>query len=295
LELLPKFNDGLLNSTPQTRFAARIVAESLQEFVTATIEWMAHYRFDPHSAELGFGSGDEKLPAWQLDLDAGHRLIFRGKIDRVDLCRKGDTDHALAVVIDYKSGGLKLDEVLMANGLQLQLAAYLSVLRQLPDPQNYFGVERLVPVGVFYVNLCGQSESGKTRTAVLESRDDFRRKRYQHLGRFDAGALQFLDGSGAKEGSQFKFKIKADGTPHAASKDVLASDEFRRLLDRVESELVRMGNEIYAGAIAPNPFQKGSDTACAKCDYIGICRFDSWTQSYRVLRSQKNQAKFPLE
>jgi ATP-dependent helicase/nuclease subunit B len=287
-ELLPQFNDGLLNATAQTRFAARIVAESLQEFVAATVEWMAHYRFDPHAAELGFGTGNGKLPAWQLDLDASHRLIFRGKIDRVDLCHEGDDDHALAVVIDYKSGGLKLDEVLMANGLQLQLAAYLSVLRRLPDPQNFFGVARLVPVGVFYVNLRGQTDSGKTRTAVLESRDDFRRKRYQHLGRFDVSALRFLDGSGAKEGSQFKYKIKADGTPHAASKDVVASDEFSGLLDRVEAELVRMGNEIYSGAIAPNPFQKGSETACDKCDYLGICRFDSWTQSYRVLRSKKS-------
>jgi ATP-dependent helicase/nuclease subunit B len=282
---LPTFRDGLMAATPQSRFAARAVSESLQDFAAATVEWMNQYCFDPHESELGFGVKDAKLPAWELDLGGGHRLIFNGKIDRVDLCRDPAAgDEAMAVVIDYKSGALKLDDILMANGLQLQLAAYLSVLRRVPNPRQHFGAERLEPVGVFYVNLRGQSEGGKTRSEVLQSREDFRRSRYQHTGRFDHRALLFLDRSGAAEGSQFKFRLNKDGRPHAANKDLLASAEFRQLLDHVESELVRMGREIYAGAIAPNPYQKGNDCACDKCDYQAICRFDPWTQPYRNLK-----------
>jgi ATP-dependent helicase/nuclease subunit B len=289
-QLLPQFHEGLLAASAQSRFAARMVAESLQDFVAATVEWMANYQFDPHESELGFGTGDVKLPAWEMDLGSGRRLILRGKIDRVDLCRDEGNDQVLAVVIDYKSGALKLEDILMANGLQLQLAAYLGVLRHLADARELFGVGRLVPAGVFYVNLRGQSENGKTRTTVLDAREEFRQKRYQHLGRFDWAALRFLDSRGAKEGAQFKFKLNMDGAPHGSNTDLLRTEDFGKLLDHVEADLVRMGREIYDGVIAVNPYQKGDKVACDNCDYKSICRFDPWTQPYRVLRAARQEA-----
>ncbi len=289
-QLLPQFHEGLLAASAQSRFTARTVAESLQDFVAATVEWMAHYQFDPHQSELGFGAGDAKLPGWELELGSDRRLILRGKIDRVDLCRDGGNDQALAVVIDYKSGALKLEDILMANGLQLQLAAYLGVLRHLAGARELFGVSRLVPAGVFYVNLRGQSESGTTRTAVLEAREQFRQTRYKHLGRFDSAALRFLDSSDAREGAQFKFRLKLDGAPHANNTDLLPTADFLQLLDHVEAELLRMGREIYDGVIGVNPYQKGDKVACDDCDYQSICRFDPWTQPYRALRANREEA-----
>ena len=67
-ELLPQFREGLLAASAQSRFSARTVAESLQDFVAATVQWMEHYQFDPCEVELGFGTGDRRLPAWELDL-----------------------------------------------------------------------------------------------------------------------------------------------------------------------------------------------------------------------------------
>jgi ATP-dependent helicase/nuclease subunit B len=282
-ELTPQFHEGLLAARAQTRFAARAVADALQDFIAATVGWMDHYRFDPREVELRFGGEGARLPAWELDLAAGRRLLLRGIIDRVDLCRRDAADEALTVVIDYKSSARKLDKTLMAHGLQLQLAAYLGVLRQLAEPKTVFGVGRLVPAGVFYVNLRGQTERGETRTEVLATREEFQRRRYQHSGRFDASALPWLDSCQTNESAQFNFKRKADGRPDARSADVLSPQDFRNLLDHVESELIRMGREIYEGALQPNPFQKGRERACDHCDYAGICRFDPWTDTYRVL------------
>jgi ATP-dependent helicase/nuclease subunit B len=281
-ELTPQFHEGLLAASAQSRFAARAVAASLQEFVATTVSWMDRYQFDPCEVEMGFGGTAAKLPAWELDLGSGRGLILRGVIDRVDLCRR-DADEALTVIIDYKSSARKLDKVLMAHGLQLQLAAYLGVLRRLANPGAAFGVSRLVPAGIFYVNLRGQTERGETRTEVLETREEFQRRRYQYTGRFDADILPWFDKSPSTESAQFNFKLKADGKPNARSSDVMSPAEFRRLLDHVEEELIRMGREIYAGALQPNPYQKGRERACDKCEYQAICRFDPWTDSYRVL------------
>jgi ATP-dependent helicase/nuclease subunit B len=289
-EILPEFREGLLGASAPARFAARMVTESLQDFVAATVEWMAHYEFDPCEVELGFGVESGPLPAWEIDLGGGRRLVFRGYIDRVDLCRTGQTDEALAVVVDYKSSARKLDKILMAHGLQLQLPAYLSVLRHLSEARKTFGVGRLIPAGVFYVNLRGQFEHGATRQDFLQGREQFRQKRYQHLGRFDAQALPFLDRRKSSEGTQFKFKLNLDGSPDARGTDLMSSEAFAEMLDNVEAQLIRMGGEIYSGAIGLNPFQKGSDRACDKCEYQGICRFDPWVNSFRVLRAIDGEA-----
>ena len=283
-ELLPQFREGLLRASAPARFAARTVTESLQDFVAATVEWMSHYEFDPWAVELGFGIEGGPMPAWEIDLGRGRRLVFRGIIDRVDLCRAGRADEALAVVVDYKSSARKLDKIKMAHGLQLQLPAYLSVLRHLGDARKIFGVGRLAPAGVFYVNLRGQFEHGATRREILQEREQFRQRRYQHSGRFDLTALPYLDDRQASEGTQFKFKLNANGEPDARNTDLMRPEAFAEMLDHVEAELVRMGGEIYGGAIGLNPFQKGSERACDKCQYQGICRFDPWVNSFRPLR-----------
>jgi ATP-dependent helicase/nuclease subunit B len=173
---------------------------------------------------------------------------------------------------------------MMAHGLQLQLPAYLSVLRHLCDARKIFGVGRLVPAGVFYVNLRGQIEHGATRQAILQKQEQLRQRRYQHSGRFDVQALPYLDHRQTNEGTQFKFKLNANGAPDARNTDLMLSEAFADMLDHVEAELVRMGGEIYGGAIGLNPYQKGGEKACDKCQYQGICRFDPWVNSFRVLR-----------
>jgi ATP-dependent helicase/nuclease subunit B len=282
--VLPAFREGLLGASAQARFAARTVTESLQDFVAATGGWMAQYEFDPSQVELGFGMEDGPLPAWELDLEGGRRLVFRGFIDRVDLCRAGNEDAALAVVVDYKSSARKLDKVLLAHGLQLQLPAYLGVLRHLRDTREVFGVGSLTPAGVFFVNLRGQFEHGDTRREILDKREQFRQRRYQHSGRFDLTALPHLDNRQAGEGTQFKFRLNANGEPDARNTDLMRPEAFAGMLDHVEAELVRMGGEIYGGVIGLNPYQKGGERACDKCQYQGICRFDPWENSFRVLR-----------
>ena len=126
------YRDGLLRANEQSRFTARVLAESLQDFVETLVTWMrGQYEFDPAVAELEFGIGAGGAPAWEIDLGAGHKLALRGRIDRIDLCRETD-GRALCVVMDYKSGQKKLDKILVEHGVQLQLLAYLAAIRSWP-------------------------------------------------------------------------------------------------------------------------------------------------------------------
>ena len=281
--LIPQFEAGLLAAEAPSRFAARGMARALEDFVAALVEWMRQYDFEPRAAEVEFGGPPDGggLPAWELDLGSGQRLVFRGRIDRIDLCPAGP--EALAVVMDYKSSLHKLDPVLMRHGLQLQLPAYLSVLRRLPDAEKFFGAARLIPAGVFYINLRGNFKPGETRHEVLQGREPAWQAAYKHVGRFDLSALPHLDNRGESRGTQFNYRLKNDGQPYSSVPDPMDHADFQQMLDQVEQNLVRMGRAIFAGEIALNPFQKGAMRACDRCVYQGICRIDPWSHAFRQL------------
>ncbi|MEO5802941.1 MAG: PD-(D/E)XK nuclease family protein [Verrucomicrobiota bacterium] len=283
-ELKISFRDGLLGSDAQSDFSARSMTESLQDFIETIVGWMEQYEFDPRVVELGFGTKGKLLPAWEIDLSDRHKLAFRGIIDRVDICPLPDSDEALAVVIDYKSSAKQLDPLLLSNGLQLQLPAYLALLRQLPNPEEIFGVKRLIPAGVFYVNLRGKFSGGKTRDDVLGNIDESRRKGYQHSGRFDFAALSRLDNREEQVGTQFNYRLKNDGEPNAGSREIMLPENFLQLLDDVEKNLVRIGREVFSGIVKIDPYQKGNVRACDQCEYQAICRIDPWIHAYRILK-----------
>jgi ATP-dependent helicase/nuclease subunit B len=273
------FRDGLMRDTAQTRFEARAMTESLQDFIEVIVLWMrGQYEFDPAAAELDFGGESSRVPAWELDLGDGHRLALRGRIDRIDVCRDGD--RALAVVMDYKSGGKRLDALLMEHGVQLQLPAYLNVLRHWKNPRSIFDVDKMIPAGVFYVNLRGQFESGKTRDEVLGVAGAGKSP-YRHTGRFDAGALDKLDRKRMHD--QFNYRLTDAGKLYANSTEALPRAEFEALLDGVETRLLEMGRAIFSGEASVNPYRKGAEIPCDFCDYRAACRIDPWTHQWRVL------------
>jgi ATP-dependent helicase/nuclease subunit B len=282
-ELAVNYRDGLLRADEQSRFTARVLAESLQDFIETLVTWMrGHYEFDPAAAELEFGFGPD-APAWEMDLSDGHRLALRGRIDRIDLCREGD--NAWCVVMDYKSGQRKLDKILVEHGIQLQLPAYLAAVCHWPDPRGLFGVGRLIPAGVFYVNLRGQYEGSGTRNEALEDAADARKRAYRHTGRFDASFLGKFDSRPNERcGDQFNYYRNNDGSLRKGSVEALPRAEFEALLDRVEMQLREMGRAIFSGEAKVDPYRKGRETACEYCDYRAVCRMDPWTHRYRVLR-----------
>jgi len=284
--LMEHFRAGLMRDTAQSRFEARAMAESLQDFIEVIVAWMRRqYEFDPVAAELDFGGGH--APVWELDLGGNRRLALRGRIDRIDLCRslRTATGEAAAVVIDYKSSQNKPDALLMEHGVQLQLLAYLNVIRHWENPSIAPGVSRLVPAGVFYVNLRGQFESGATRAEALADTDAARRMAYRHAGRFDADALDKLDSKHARD--QFNYRLTDAGKLYANSTEALPHGELEKLLDGVETKMREMGNTIFSGEASVNPYRKGAQTPCEFCDYRAACRIDPWTHQWRVLRAVK--------
>jgi ATP-dependent helicase/nuclease subunit B len=280
-ELIPSFRDGLFNADDASRFTANALLENLERLVEFLIGWAGQYGFDPARVEVSFGLPEAELPAWKIALANGRTLVLRGRIDRVDLCRT-PTGDALLVICDYKSSGKKMDAVKLANGLEIQLLAYLAALTQMPEAGVLFGVDRLTPAGVFYIPLRGKVSAAGSRGEAEAATADF-----QHLGRFDGARLAEFDNRGELKGDQFKFKLnKKDGGFASRGNDALAPGEFPQLLAQIETTLRATGERIFRGEAAVSPYRLKNEVACDRCAYRSVCRFDPWTMAFRTLKAE---------
>ena len=283
-KLSPAFGGGLFAADGKARFLADTLVARLQDVLGVLVDWMRQYEFDPADVELAFGLPESPLPAWKIELKDGRTLALRGKIDRVDLFKHADGS-AQAVVLDYKSSGKQLDATLLHHGLQLQLLSYLGVLRRVAELEKHFGVKEISPAGVFFIPLRGKPSSG-SRVDVLET-TTADSAAFQHSGRFDLAALVQLDNRGEKKGTQFKYKFNKDESLAKTGNDALPSEDFTALLDKIESDLRRHGESIFAGEAAARPFRKGKLIACTYCEFKTVCRFDSWVNPFNVLTKPK--------
>jgi ATP-dependent helicase/nuclease subunit B len=271
--LLTDYRHGLFGADQRRRFEGEVLLASLETLIAVLVGWARDYQLDPELVETGFGLRDGPWPAWRIAVDEQRSLLLRGRIDRIDVWRDPSTGAALAVVMDYKSSSRTPDRAKMHHGLQLQLPAYLAVIESLPEVRETLGAGLLAPAGVFYVNLRGDFSSARSRAEALADPARAVRLGFQHAGRYDETFLDKLDPQSI--GEQFKISSR--------SHDRMNQAAFRELLNRTVENLRRFGQEIFSGKLAPEPFRKGTETACAWCEYAAICRFDPWTQPFRAL------------
>lgn len=105
----------------------RLLWEFERERISQTLEhyfeWVLENEteFVPHHFELKFGGT-------ALSLESGEEILFRGRIDRVDVNPQTNT----ARVVDYKTGNKKqhIKKGMLAGGRALQLPVYLLAARQ---------------------------------------------------------------------------------------------------------------------------------------------------------------------
>lgn len=280
-ELLPQYREGLFANEQANAHLGRTLVQRVERIVTVLVDWMATYQFDPTAVELSFGMTGSTLPGWQFPLTDGRTLLLRGRIDRIDLCPLPGQDRALLNILDYKSSEKKLDSLKLQHGLQLQLLSYLAYLGQSPAGRELFQMKELVPVGAFYINLRGGTSVSENRREADEAARQGTRAAYRHQGRFDASYLDYLDARPERKSSdQFNSSTRSKTDP-------LKGTDFAALLGQMEQHLKDFGTRIFHGDVTVAPYRKGQEIACTYCKFKSVCRFDDWSDSFRVLKPLK--------
>lgn len=287
-EVAAAFHYGVMRANPRHQFRLELLVQRLEEYVAQAVQWMAHYHLEPCLVEMGFGlsqgEGESGPPAWRVPLDNGRELHLSGRMDRLDVCQPEEGNGpALAVVVDYKSREKKLEALELAHGLELQLMAYLNVVRSLPDLVQSVQVATLQPVGAFYVSLTAAAQKAENRKDAWEQ--DSASVKFPHHGRFRKTHWRLLDSSAAqgKATGPVAFKLKKSGEPSTAI--FLDDDAFNDLLEKNLQHLRTFGRRILAGDMRVNPYRtkSGNQSACDYCPCAGVCRIDPWGDSFRIL------------
>lgn len=261
------------------RTARLIVADIADE--------MRHSDFRPSFFELPFGEG-EALPPVSVKAD-GVTAKLCGRIDRVDLCRRGD--ELLVKVTDYKTGAIPDLAASPASGKGMQLLIYLTALCRDSDrlrrllEEGYAShpcngesapetpATSVVPAAAFYTEVHTPSESAGGITDDEEKCMSLARDSIHRRGIMldDPKVAAALDSTG--EGHFIPARVKRDGSLSDRSGSLLTAEDIGAKCEEASDAVRRTANGIISGRVDASPLRTGyGRTACDCCVMRAVCR-----------------------
>jgi ATP-dependent helicase/nuclease subunit B len=232
---------------------------------------------------LKFGCADDALGKYLLDIDGKRRLRLRGKIDRLDVA-----DGGAAVVFDYKRKARSFNWERFYHGLDIQLGIYMNAVRQ---SRGGSVAEIGDLAGAFYFPVEADVQAGDIRDLEKQVRKTDRKAKGVFNGRY----AEYLDSTGS--GSEYyNFRIKKDGDPYGDynRQGIVRPENFKDMLSYAGSKAVELAGGIVSGRIDARPYRLGTESACRRCEYGGVCRFDWNINDYNSL-SKKNKQQVLTE
>ncbi|MGN0346792.1 MAG: PD-(D/E)XK nuclease family protein [Lachnospiraceae bacterium] len=258
--------------------------------------------FAPDAVEVEF-KNVISLKDWRiktaLDSEDTEDMEIRGKIDRLDTCRKGNKLYVK--VVDYKSGEKKIDLLQLYQGTQLQLVIYLDqavqkVKAKLPKSGEDSTLE-VVPAAMFYYPVTDPMRDESTREAAEKDLDLWLRKKLRQSGLYqeDSEIIRMLDAgnevtdAGRKDSLSYSSDViycerNKDGTLSKRGNDAISAADLSTVMGYANWKVAELGNAIRTGnkAIAPR-----SKENCSYCNFREICEFDMQTRGFRQPEEQK--------
>jgi len=265
---------GLEDQTPRFRYLFRRLLKSVEIILQNVVEELQSGRFEPINFELGFGRGQE-LPPIQIQAE-DITLSISGFVDRIDGYEK---DGRLYLrVVDYKTGRKSFSLTDVWHGLSLQMLIYLFTLQKWGE--DYYG-KPVAPAGVLYlpardVLLTGRRQMPESERLKAADKALCR----SGLLLRDEEILWAMEQWGESGPRFLPLRVSKKG---AISGDCLATaEQWGRLSRRLDDILLEMGQEIRAGNVDADPWQKGGgQRACDWCEYAQACHFEEGQGSDR--------------
>ncbi|MCR4622697.1 MAG: PD-(D/E)XK nuclease family protein [Clostridiales bacterium] len=189
-------------------------------------------------------------------VEAGNdAYTLKGKIDRVD---KGSFKGlGYVFVVDYKSGGTKLDPASLYTGQQMQLMTYLKVAKQKYASKS---------AGVYYFRLADKPIS--TVSLSEEAVEEMRTKEARMKGIYPDDRELLLEISEHPEKL-----INADFNKSGELKGEMGASqaEFELLSRHTRRLMENFTKRIYEGETSVAPMKSGENDACKYCSYSPVC------------------------
>jgi ATP-dependent helicase/nuclease subunit B len=243
--------------------------------------------------EQEFGRGRE-LPPITVDTEHGNVLI-EGKIDRVDMLPDDRVK-----IIDYKTGNEIFNTVEARKGYRLQLMLYLKAAMGAAgaggaapdtgadapasaDQAVISGADGgLKPAGVFYflinepfvkIEGAGNASEEELEAKVAEAIT----KEYKMNGVIvnDPEVIRSIAGEFNGYSQIVQLRNSKSGGISGTGKDSLMNEaDFDAFQSEVDAKIREICSDLASGKQQAHPMKTKSTSACAYCNFRGICRFD---------------------
>jgi ATP-dependent helicase/nuclease subunit B len=120
----------------------------LEQWLDRELERYANgWEYDPALFELEFGMHSHYGEQLQPPVELSHSIRLRGKIDRIELARRGNRWHVL--IADYKRRELNVTNKLIKDGYHFQMPLYMLAARTILH--EYLGDEPVLDGGIYYI------------------------------------------------------------------------------------------------------------------------------------------------
>jgi len=238
------------------------------------LEEFAQSDFVPAYFELPieFDSPDGIRP-YRIPLPDGTTACITGKIDRLDLFRRGED--AYVRVVDYKTGVQDFSLTDLQLGLNLQMLLYLFAVWQNPSPdlrEKAGGRGEILPAGVLYfsartptVDLTGPQPDEEVRE--LAGRELTRRG----LLLRDEEVLRAMEKQLA--GRYIPVTLKKDGDFSAAA-PLKTLEEFGSLMREITDVVAKIAGRMKSGRADARPLKTPRHDGCRFCPMKAVCRIE---------------------
>ena len=270
-----QYGETILYSSARNEYAITRMGRILVRTVLTLQEQLKRGEFVPDAYEMSFHYADQ-LDSINVSLSPEEKMRLKGRIDRIDTAQ--DEEHVYVKVIDYKSGNRQFDLAALYYGLQLQLVVYMNAAMELEGKKH--PDKEIVPAALLYYHM----EDPTVETAVELSEEELNagileKLRMKGVVNSGEGIVEKLDREMGSKSSIIPVERKKDGSFSARS-GIMSGEELKIISNYVNYKVKTIGQEILAGKMEMNPYEKGNAQACTYCAYRKVCGFDPSVPGY---------------
>lgn len=256
------YREGIFEAGNEEKYRGKRITDICEKVCWALIEQVRAGEIKHCDFEVSFGRG-RKIKPIAVELDGGGKAYIEGKIDRVDYL-PGDR----VKIIDYKTGNENFNLSEVEEGYRLQLMLYLEAALE----------QERRPAGVFYFKINEPMIDMSGKAVDPDEVSDKVQKSYKLNGVIvdDPNVIRNVAGDFSGISDIVPIRINKEGVVSGTGKDNLLSDEeFVKLREVVGEKVGELCGSLADGSIEIHPMKTHDTSACAYCQYKGICRFDT--------------------
>lgn len=270
-----QYGETILYSSARNEYAITRMGRVLTRTVLTLQEQLKKGEFVPDAYEMSFHYADH-LDSINVALSPEEKMRLKGRIDRIDTAQ--DETHVYVKVIDYKSGNRQFDLAALYYGLQLQLVVYMNAAMELEAKKH--PDKEIVPAALLYYHMEDPTVESPVELSEEELNEQLLLKlRMKGVVSAEEGIVEKLDRYMGSKSSVIPVERKKDGSFSARS-GIMTGEELKVVSDYVNHKVKAIGQEILAGRMELNPYEKGNVQACTYCAYRKVCGFDPSVPGY---------------